>query len=72
RRSFETLYREGASLPRVMCIALHPPVTGMPGRIGVLEDVLEFICSHSLVWKATGSEIVEHFKAESTGASMPA
>ncbi|HEU0166995.1 MAG TPA: polysaccharide deacetylase family protein [Chloroflexota bacterium] len=72
RRSFETLYREGASLPRVMCIALHPPVTGMPGRIGVLEDVLEFICSHPLVWKATGSEIVEHFKAESTGVSMPA
>ena len=63
RRSFETLYREGATLPRVMCIALHPPVTGMPGRIGVLEDVLEFICSHPLVWRATGSEIVEHFKA---------
>jgi allantoinase len=61
RRAFDTLYREGASLPRVMCIALHPFVIGLPGRISILEQVLDHICSHSRVWKATGQEIVEHY-----------
>ena len=61
RRAFETLYREGEHLPRVMCIALHPFLMGMPGRISILEEVLEFICSHERLWKATGQEIVDHY-----------
>jgi allantoinase len=61
RRAFDTLYREGATLPRVMCIALHPFVIGMPSRISILEEVLEHICSHDHVWKATGHEIVDHY-----------
>jgi allantoinase len=61
RRAFDTLYREGATLPRVMCLALHPFVIGMPGRIAILEEVLDHICSHDELWKATGWEIVEHY-----------
>jgi allantoinase len=61
QRAFDTLYREGESLPRVMCIALHPFLIGMPGRISILEDVLRYICSHDGLWKATGQEIVEHY-----------
>jgi allantoinase len=61
RRAFDTLYSEGASLPRVMCIALHPFVMGMPGRISILEEVLDHICSHDRLWRATGREIIEHY-----------
>jgi len=67
RRQFDTLYREGAASGRVMAIAVHPFVTGQPHRIGALDAALEYICSHAGVWRATGSEIVEHFLK-----SMPA
>jgi len=64
RRQFDTLYREGETVPRVMAIAVHPFVTGQPHRIGALDAALEYICSHAGVWRATGWEIVQHFLAQ--------
>ena len=63
-RQFETLYCEGAASGRVMHIALHPYLTGMPYRIGALDAALKYICRHSKVWKATGSEIARHYRAQ--------
>jgi peptidoglycan/xylan/chitin deacetylase (PgdA/CDA1 family) len=63
RRQFDTLYREGETIPRVMAIAVHPFVTGQPHRIEALDAALEYICSHAGVWRATGWEIVQHFLA---------
>ena len=64
KRQFDTLYREGQTVPRVMAIAVHPYVTGQPHRIGALDAALEYICSHDGVWRATGWEIVQHFLAQ--------
>jgi allantoinase len=64
RRQFDTLYREGETIPRVMAIAVHPFVTGQPHRIGALDAALEYICSHAGVWRATGWEIVQQFLAQ--------
>ena len=64
RRQFDTLYREGETIPRVMAIAVHPFVTGQPHRIGALDSALEYICSHPGVWHATAWEIVQHFLAQ--------
>jgi allantoinase len=58
---FDVLYREGADSGRVMAICLHPYIIGQPHRIGALDRALEYICSHTGVWKATGSEIVDHY-----------
>ncbi len=58
---FDVLYREGAESGRVMAICLHPYIIGQPHRIGALDRALEHICSHAGVWKATGTEIVEHY-----------
>jgi allantoinase len=69
RRQFDTLYREGETIPRVMAIAVHPFVTGQPHRIGALDSALEYICSHAGVWRATGWEIVQHFMAQQPGMS---
>ena len=63
-RQFETLYREGTTSGRVMHIALHPYLTGMPYRIGALDAALKYICKHKKVWKATGSEIARHYRAQ--------
>ena len=63
-RQFDTLYREGATSGRVMHIAVHPYLTGMPYRIGALDAALKYICKHKGVWKATGSEIARHYRAQ--------
>ena len=64
KRQFDTLYREGETVPRVMAIAVHPFVTGQPHRIGALDAALEYICSHPGVWRATGWEIVQHYLSQ--------
>jgi len=57
RRQFDTLYAEGAKSGRVMAIALHPFIIGMPHRIGALDSALRYILAHDGVWKTTGAEI---------------
>lgn len=60
-RQFDVLYREGASSGRVMAIALHPYIIGVPHRIGALDAALSYIVAHEGVWLATGEEIVKYF-----------
>jgi len=64
RRQFDVLYAEGAESGRVMAIALHPYLSGMPHRIGALDAALEYLCRHDGVWRATGGEIAAHFLAQ--------
>lgn len=63
RRQFDVLYREGAQSGRVMAIAIHPYLTGVPHRIDAFDAALAHICRHEGVWKATGAEIARHFVA---------
>jgi len=65
---FDVLYKEGAKSGRVMAIALHPYLIGVPHRIGALDAALKYICKHKKVWKATGSEIASHYLAQTEGA----
>jgi peptidoglycan/xylan/chitin deacetylase (PgdA/CDA1 family) len=61
RRQSEVLYREGERSGRVMAIALHPYIFGVPHRIDALERALKFVASQDKVWLATGEEIVDHY-----------
>ncbi len=63
-RQFDVLYREGAQSGRVMAIALHPYLTGVPHRIDAFDAALAYICRHKHVWLATGSEIARHYVAQ--------
>jgi allantoinase len=63
-RQFDVLYREGAESGRVMAIAIHPYLTGVPHRIDAFDQALAYICRHDRVWKATGTEIARHFAAQ--------
>lgn len=63
RSAFDVLYRESEDSGRVASISLHPYLIGAPHRIGALDRALAHICSHDGVWRATGSEIVDHFLA---------
>jgi hypothetical protein len=60
---FDVLYAEGAAQPRIMTIPLHPFVIGLPFRSKHLDAALDYICGHEAVWKATGSEIADHYYA---------
>jgi allantoinase len=61
RNQFDWLYKEAADIPRVMAVALHPFVSGQPNRIGAVDAAFEYICAHEGVWRATGSEIIDHY-----------
>lgn len=61
---FDMLYADGAANPRVMCIAIHPHVTGQPFRAKNFDRALEYIVGHDQVWLATSDEIAEWYYAE--------
>ena len=46
---------------RVMCVALHPYLMGMPHRADGLAAMLEYLMSHDDVWQTTASQIAQHF-----------
>jgi peptidoglycan/xylan/chitin deacetylase (PgdA/CDA1 family) len=60
---FDVLYEEGAQNAKVMCIALHPYVSGRPHRAKYLDEALTYIKSHDAVWYTTGDEIAEYYLA---------
>ena len=61
--TFDGLYRDGARTGRVMVINLHPWIMGQPWRSKYLDQALAHINRTSGVWKASGREIVEWYKA---------
>lgn len=67
---FDVMYREGAESGRVMAICLHPFIIGVPHRIGALDHAFEYIRSHHDVWYATGTEIVEHYRASGAASKL--
>jgi peptidoglycan/xylan/chitin deacetylase (PgdA/CDA1 family) len=65
---FDVLYQDGRSTARVMSICLHPFLVGHPHRSKHLDRALAYVCSHPEVWLATGSEIIDAYKAQEKGA----
>lgn len=72
KASFDVLHREGAAQGRVMCLALHPFIIGQPNKIDALRGALAHITSREKVWLATGSEIIDAYKAQEGGAHIRA
>jgi peptidoglycan/xylan/chitin deacetylase (PgdA/CDA1 family) len=60
---FDRLYAEGGTNPRVMAIAVHPYIHGVPHRIKYFEAVYDYIRRKKGVWLTTGAEIYEWYKA---------
>jgi peptidoglycan/xylan/chitin deacetylase (PgdA/CDA1 family) len=62
RDQFDQLYKEGATIPRVMAISVHPYLTGAPHRIRYLAELYDHIRSHEGVLMCTGEEILDIYK----------
>jgi len=63
RDHFDTLFREGGESARIMAIAAHPFVTGVPHRIGYFEKIIDYIEGHDGALFMTGSEILDWYKS---------
>ena len=61
--SFDVLYAEGATAPKMMSIGLHCRVVGRPGRAAALMRFLDYITRHERVWVPTRLQIARHFHA---------
>lgn len=59
--SFDTLYAEGATAPKMMSIGLHCRLIGKPGRIAALRRFMEYVASHQDVWVCRRLDIAKHW-----------
>ncbi|CAN7154305.1 allantoinase PuuE [Bosea sp. LjRoot9] len=59
--SFDTLYAEGETAPKMMSVGLHCRLVGRPGRAAALARFLDYVQSHDRVWVATRLEIARHW-----------
>jgi peptidoglycan/xylan/chitin deacetylase (PgdA/CDA1 family) len=55
---FDRLYREGAERAKILSIAIHPYISGVPHRIKYLEAFLDYAKGHQGVAFWTGEEIL--------------
>jgi peptidoglycan/xylan/chitin deacetylase (PgdA/CDA1 family) len=60
--SFDRLYREGASHPKLMSVGLHCRIAGRPARAVALEQFLAYAREHDGVWFARRIEIAEWWR----------
>ncbi len=63
-RQFDTLYAESETNTRVMPIALHPYLTGVPHRIGYLEKLLHYMSDHAGVVFMRGGDILDWYRSQ--------
>jgi peptidoglycan/xylan/chitin deacetylase (PgdA/CDA1 family) len=60
---FDRLHAEGARNPRVMALAVHPYISGVPHRIKHFEAAYDYMRKKKGVWFTTGEEIYGWYKA---------
>jgi allantoinase len=61
---FDVLYREGATIPRTMAIAVHPFLVGIPHLSKHFDRALTYIARHKDVWFCTGDDIATWYETE--------
>jgi putative urate catabolism protein len=61
--SFDVLYAEGETSPKMMSVGLHCRIAGRPGRAAALMRFLDYIGAHERVWVPTRLQIAQHWHA---------
>ena len=63
RDTFDVLYREGRTQPKMMSVGLHARLAGRPGRAAALERFLDHVAQHNDVWICRRVDIARHWIA---------
>jgi len=63
RDSFDLLYAEGATSPKMLSIGLHCRLAGHPGRAAALARFLDYLKDHDRVWVCRRVDIARHWHA---------
>ena len=59
--SFDVLYNEGKSNPKMMSVGLHCRLIGRPGRIQSLRKFLDYVQKFNKVWICKRIDIAKHW-----------
>jgi allantoinase len=59
--SFNILYAEGETHPKMMTIGLHARLIGRPGRIGALHQFLDYLLGHERVWICRRNDLARYW-----------
>ena len=59
--SFDTLYEEGKTTPKMMSVGLHCRLIGRPGRIQSLKKFLDYVLKFEDVWICKRIDIAKHW-----------
>ncbi|HEY4940329.1 MAG TPA: allantoinase PuuE [Rhizomicrobium sp.] len=61
--TFDVLYAEGETAPKMMSVGLHCRIVGRPGRIAALEKFIRYAGEHKDVWFCRRIDIARHWRA---------
>jgi peptidoglycan/xylan/chitin deacetylase (PgdA/CDA1 family) len=61
RDSFDLLYAEGETRPKMMTVGLHARLIGRPGRIGSLYKFLDYVLGHDRVWVCRRDDLARYW-----------
>jgi len=59
--SFDALYEEGKTSPKMMSVGLHCRIIGKPGRIQSLKKFFDYVLKHEDVWLCKRIDIAKHW-----------
>jgi peptidoglycan/xylan/chitin deacetylase (PgdA/CDA1 family) len=59
--TFDLMYDEGLTAPKLMSIGLHDRLIGRPGKAVGLIKFLQHVKRHDRVWFCTGRDVAEHW-----------
>ncbi len=59
--SFDVLYAEGETAPKMMSVGLHCRLVGRPGRSAALARFLDYVRQHDQVWLCRRIDVAEHW-----------
>ena len=59
--SFDTLYEEGKTAPKMMSVGLHCRLIGRPGRIQSLKKFLNYVLKFKDIWICKREDIAKHW-----------
>ncbi|MFQ5982981.1 MAG: allantoinase PuuE, partial [Woeseiaceae bacterium] len=62
--TFDVLYAEGETNPKMMSVGLHCRLAGRPGRAAAVQRFLDHVLEHKKVWVARRIDIARHWQEQ--------